>query len=331
MKNILERKKYIVWLKDLFAFNDKKSCETAIKIGGITAVVAALMAGVLNVLDFIAASAKNEFKYELDPLLFFDVPLIFIMGIFVFRKSRISATLLFLYYTISKAITWYDLGRVPNWVLAIGFLVLFFNAMRATHIWNAKYKKKICENTLNNFSIEPFRATPLKDKLRTFLNPTQNASNTLYLWLIALTWGLAYFCILYAIGIPLEEYDGMNRRLVADSLWNGGPIAKTWFDFGSIFSFYLFYFPAALMKTVFNLTARLSDIALQLHSGFFTAAIGSLMLVFVLRWTAANPQDNKTGHLSTGMLLSPIFCCSVSSKIAPVGHTCPQRVQLGSQ
>lgn len=125
-----------------------------------------------------------------------------------------------------------------------------------------------------------------------------------------MVWGLAYFCVLYAIGIPVEEYDGMNRRLVADSLWNGGPVGSTWFDFGSIFSFYLFYFPASFLKATLHLSTQLSDVALQLHSGLFAAATGSLMLAFVLRWTREEPRQQRSGSLAIGLLLSLVFCCN---------------------
>jgi len=150
----------------------------------------------------------------------------------------------------------------------------------------------------------------LKSIRRAFHSFTQNPLNTHSIWLIALVWGLAYFCILYVIGIPVEEYDGMNRRLVAESIWTDGPMLKTWFDFGSIFSFYLFYFPASILKEGLNLSTKLSDVALQLHSGVFSAAIGSLMLVFVLRWIFKEPSQNRSGKLGLGLVLSLVFFCN---------------------
>ena len=87
---------------------------------------------------------------------------------------------------------------------------------------------------------------------------------------------MACFFILYAFGVPVEEYDGYNRRLVADSLWYHGSLRKTWFDLGSILSLYCFYFPAHFLIK-YGVSFKLSELSILLHSTFFVAAISALM------------------------------------------------------
>ena len=123
-----------------------------------------------------------------------------------------------------------------------------------------------------------------------------------------LAFGLAVFLILCGIGIPAEEYDGMHRRMVADSLWQGTRLGSTWFDFGSIFSLYLFYFPASLLKNTLRLTTPLSDVAIALHGAFFVAATGALMLACAVRPPrgSAPPQAGAPGWLP--LLALMLFC-----------------------
>ena len=66
---------------------------------------------------------------------------IVLMGIFVFRKSRVASTLLVIYFVAGKAIMWSDLGKVQGLFLSIIFLSYYVNAMRGTYIWRSTYRE----------------------------------------------------------------------------------------------------------------------------------------------------------------------------------------------
>jgi uncharacterized iron-regulated membrane protein len=48
-----------------------------------------------------------------------------------------------LYFVISKLIQWHDLGNVQGLPMALVFMFFYFNAMRGTFIWHAKFKQQV--------------------------------------------------------------------------------------------------------------------------------------------------------------------------------------------
>jgi len=72
------------------------------------AAITAITAG----FGFFTSSSNKALAYMLNPWGGVDAVLILVMGIFIFRKSRIASTLLVIYFVLSKAIMWHDIK--PN-------------------------------------------------------------------------------------------------------------------------------------------------------------------------------------------------------------------------
>ena len=71
-----------------------------------------------------------------------DAALTAILGVFIFLKSRIAATIMFVYFTISKINIWTATGSVRDLPLAAIFFFFFLIAMIATFKWHKLYKQQ---------------------------------------------------------------------------------------------------------------------------------------------------------------------------------------------
>jgi hypothetical protein len=125
---------------NLFATDSKDACATAIKNGGIAAMVSAAITSVFAVIGMFTSSSDKNLNYLLDPWMLVDVVLIIILGIFIFRKSRVAATIMFLYFIAGRALMWYETGAPNGIVMALLFLCFYFTAMKATYLWHSNYK-----------------------------------------------------------------------------------------------------------------------------------------------------------------------------------------------
>lgn len=123
------------------AITDQESCAKAIKNGGVAAMISAAITGVFAVSAFFTASSDKNLNYLLDPWLLVDVVLIIVLGIFIFRKSRVAATLMVIYFVGSKLLIWIAMGEPKGLLTTIIFLLFYVNAMRGTYIWHSKYRE----------------------------------------------------------------------------------------------------------------------------------------------------------------------------------------------
>jgi hypothetical protein len=123
-----------------FSIKDRTSCEKAIRNGGIAAMVSAVITAIFAGIGFFTGSSDKELAYILDPWMIIDVVLIVILGAFIFQKSRVAATLMVVYFIVSKAIMWYEMGRAQGVFMSIIFFLFFVTAMRGTYIWHNAYK-----------------------------------------------------------------------------------------------------------------------------------------------------------------------------------------------
>lgn len=131
-----------------FKIEDRESCAKAIKNGGVVAMISAAVSTVFGVAGFFTASDNKDLNYFLDPWILVDVALIVVLGIFVFRKSRVASTLLVIYFVGAKALIWYELGKPSGGLMAVIFILYYVTAMRGTYIWRSKYL-----NATDNLSI----------------------------------------------------------------------------------------------------------------------------------------------------------------------------------
>lgn len=127
----------------VYVLGTKEACEKAIKYGWIAAVIAASITFIFAILGFFIHSDNPTIQYAFDPLLLIDAVLIAVLAVFIFRKSRVAATLLFIYFVASKIMIWMDTHSFSGGILAVLFIFLFGNAARATFIWHSKYKNPV--------------------------------------------------------------------------------------------------------------------------------------------------------------------------------------------
>jgi hypothetical protein len=125
---------------DAFTITDRMSCEKAIRNGGIAAMISAGITAIFAGIGFVTSSSNKDMAYLLDPWMMVDVVLIVILGIFIFRKSRVASTVMVLYFVVSKAIMWYDMGKAQGLLMSLIFLLYYFTAMRGAYIWHKSYK-----------------------------------------------------------------------------------------------------------------------------------------------------------------------------------------------
>ena len=131
----------------VFSITDRASCEKAIRNGGIAAMISAAFTGIFAVIGFFTSSSNPDLAYLLDPWLTLDVVFIVILGIFMFRKSRTAATIMVLYFSFSKLLMWYDMGKPHGLLVSLVFFLFYLTAMRGAYLWHKSYKGKDLEAT----------------------------------------------------------------------------------------------------------------------------------------------------------------------------------------
>jgi hypothetical protein len=134
------------------SLNDQKSCEGAIRNGGIAAFVSAGFTAIFATMGFFAQPKDNQLGFLMDPWLFLDVGLVILLGIFTLRKNRVASTILFIYFIFSKILLLMNgLGSTSASGLlpSVFFFLFFLNAMRATYIWHAKYVPSVKEPSVS--------------------------------------------------------------------------------------------------------------------------------------------------------------------------------------
>ena len=88
--------------KDQMKMDTQELCEAAIKNGWIAALISLGITLIFGAVGFFAESDDEVLNYFLDPWLMVDVVLMAIMAFFIYKKSRTAATLMFVYFVLSK-------------------------------------------------------------------------------------------------------------------------------------------------------------------------------------------------------------------------------------
>jgi len=93
-------------------------------------------------------SPDEALSYFADIWIIFDVLIIFALAFFIWRKSRVAAALMLIYFVISKIIMGLETGAVKGIFISLLFLWFFVQAFRGTIVWhrlekaeNPNYKK----------------------------------------------------------------------------------------------------------------------------------------------------------------------------------------------
>ncbi|WP_077343674.1 hypothetical protein [Pseudocolwellia agarivorans] len=118
-----------------------EACLSAIKNGWVAGLISIGLTLLMVLIGMFSNSENATVVYFGDPLMFIDLILMLIMVFFIFKKSRVAATSMFIYFLSSKYIQWTDLGEVQGLPMAMIFIALYFNAMRGTYLWHSKFKQ----------------------------------------------------------------------------------------------------------------------------------------------------------------------------------------------
>jgi hypothetical protein len=127
-------------LKDQFKMKTPETCLAAIKNGWIAGLVSIALTLLVVTIGMLSNSDDSRLSYFADPMMFIDIGLMIVMVFFIYKKSRVAATCMFLYFVLSKYIQWTDLGDVQGLPMALIFMFFYFNAMRGTYRWHSKFK-----------------------------------------------------------------------------------------------------------------------------------------------------------------------------------------------
>jgi hypothetical protein len=121
----------------LYDINNREACLKAIGIGWKMAVFAGCLTTVVGVIGF--ANTSDAF---FNPYLLADAALILTLAFFIYKKSRIAACILVVYFACSKFMQYtsspVNFGSV---MISMLFLLAYVNAARGTLIWHKTYKK----------------------------------------------------------------------------------------------------------------------------------------------------------------------------------------------
>ena len=138
----MAEKKNKATIKDQMKMDTQELCEAAIRNGWIAVLISLGITLIFGAVGFFAESDDEVLNYFLDPWLMVDVVLMAIMAFFIYKKSRTAATLMFVYFVLSKFTQWYELGSFQGLPMALVFIYFYFNAMRGTFLWHSNYKKQ---------------------------------------------------------------------------------------------------------------------------------------------------------------------------------------------
>ena len=114
-----------------------------IRYGYIAALVSAGITVVLNFLQFDAGDV-NLFS---DPVVLYDVIIILLLAFGIYKKSRVCAIAMFIYFIIGKIFQFqeyasYGIDTPPStYMVAIVFIYFYFQAVRGTIAFHKINKK----------------------------------------------------------------------------------------------------------------------------------------------------------------------------------------------
>ena len=103
-------------------------------------MVSAALTGIFAAIGFFSDSSDAELAYLFDPYMVVDFVLIFVLAIFILRKSRVASTMMLGYFIFNNLYFWQDTGNMPGIGIVVVLFVVYLTAMRATYIWHGSYK-----------------------------------------------------------------------------------------------------------------------------------------------------------------------------------------------
>jgi len=128
---------------------DREDAIKAIRQGAIAACVSGAMTTLIYVVAKLSKADSDSFLgYYNDHAILFDIVLIFLLAWFIYKKSRVAAIAMFLYFIFAKVYTSIETGEFTGGILSLVFLYFFgravwgsFSYHRIEKAENPDYKK----------------------------------------------------------------------------------------------------------------------------------------------------------------------------------------------
>lgn len=122
-------------MKGPFAM-DRQVAVKAINTGAIAALVSASITLIIMLVAMGSRGANETLDYFNDIWILVDIAMILALAFFIWRKSRIAAVLMFVYFLVSKITISLENGKVSGIFLSVIFLWFFFQAVRGAFTWH---------------------------------------------------------------------------------------------------------------------------------------------------------------------------------------------------
>ena len=128
------------YIEESKGLESKAGCEKAIKNGFIAAIFATGMSFIAAIIGMYQSFESEYLKYFNDPAVFIDITIMGLLAFYIYKKSRIASTLMFLYYLSAKISLWVVDLQPKGLIMGAIILYLLFNAMCATFKWHSTHK-----------------------------------------------------------------------------------------------------------------------------------------------------------------------------------------------
>jgi hypothetical protein len=139
-----------IYIEEKKGIDSPTGCEKLILYGffaGLFVTLMNLTAAILGIYNTFEQKYLEGFN---DPLVFFDIALLALLTLYIYKKSRVAITLMFIYYLWAKLSLWFVDLEPKGLIVGCILIFVFFNATRATFVWHSKYKNKIDSSLVVN-------------------------------------------------------------------------------------------------------------------------------------------------------------------------------------
>jgi len=117
-----------------------------------TAFIAALISATLTLIASLVAFAGHTFNGLISPWMFLDAVLIYVLALGLYKKSRICATLILLYWIAVKTLAFVENGTVGSIPVALLFTYFFLMGVVGTFYYHKLAKPGPVEQTSETVS-----------------------------------------------------------------------------------------------------------------------------------------------------------------------------------
>jgi hypothetical protein len=132
-----------------------------------TAFIVAIISASLTLIASIIAFAGHTLEGRISPWMFLDAILIFVLALGLYKKSRICASLIFIYWIAVKLAAYIQYGNADGLPIALLFAYFFLTGVIGTFYYHKLTKTKPVTEDTQAFNSEPLK-TSRREEIHTF-------------------------------------------------------------------------------------------------------------------------------------------------------------------